>query len=189
MNPGKQFQEEVDGNVYSVVYTKHFVERYELDEPGRPAARKMIDEPTIALKIREALPAIDEIADYDTPFSGVIQSRSKKLNMSFSVSETANGFQLTMMNMMQKIGYTPKSVKDYVVQVNPGFVIRFSRGIAKPLQESVLDELIPQLSSLEDETSYHLRGADVEYWVEVAGKNVYVDDADWVRDMYEIQVA
>ena len=189
MNPGKQFSEEVDGNVYSVVYTKHFVERFELDEPGRPAVGKTTDEHVVAAKIREALPAVDEIADYDVPFSGVIQSRSKKLNMSFSVSETAGGFQVTMMNMMQKVGYTPKSVKDYVIQVNPGMTVRFSRGISRPLQEAVLDDLIPQIPSFEDGVSYHLRGADVEYWVEVAGRNVYVDDADWVRDMYEIQVA
>jgi hypothetical protein len=189
MNIGKQFSVDVEGTVYTIVYSKHFAERYDLDEPGRPAVRRSVGEDLIEQKIREALPEIDEVCSYRLPVSGIIQSRSAKLNMSFSVIETSRGRIITMMNAMRKTGYTPKSAKDYIIQVNPPVTVRFRRGISKGLQETVLSDLIPQLGGLEDGTAYHLRGEEVEYWVEMAGENAYVDDADWIRDVYEIQVS
>ena len=67
------------------------------------------------------------------------------------------------------------------------FVVRIRCEIPKSLQEAVLKDLIPQIPALEDGTAYHLRGDNVEYWVERGGTNIYVDVASPVWDIYEVQ--
>jgi len=67
--------------------------------------------------------------------------------------------------------------------------VRFRRGIPAAVREAVLEDVQQHIDELENETAYHLASDEVQYWVERWGDDYFVDDADWRRDVYEIEVA
>lgn len=188
MTPGYQFSETIEGREYRVVYTQHFVARYAIDEPGRPAVRSHIKEETIAAKAREALPFLDEIAAGDPDAEGVIKVLSLRLNMVFALREHARGFTVSLVTMMRAPKYRRSSPQDYEIELNP-IRIRFSRDISPLLRDMVVTELAVAYPDLEEGIPHHLRGETVEYWVECAAGVCYADAAGWLRDMYEVYIA
>jgi hypothetical protein len=189
MQPGFILRTRIGNLRIGVIYTSHFVERYHSDSPGRPAGRKFASEEFIQNAIREGL---REIAGYVVSgykdIEGIIRSRSKKINMSFAVKPNPRGFTLIMKNMMWKLDYTPLSLKDFVVEVNPKFNVHFQKGLDSDLKIAVLDHLSGVIRRLKKNAGYSLGDDDVRYIVETSGNDVEVFDAGWTKDMLYVDV-
>lgn len=91
-----------------VEYSPHFVDRFEREEPGRPAPTEYMDEGEIFAAIQEALPDIAQRVRGEGSFQGVITSRAYGLNMSFvAFPQGAAGVRVVMKNMMLKAPFQP----------------------------------------------------------------------------------
>jgi hypothetical protein len=188
MKLGFAFKMTEDKKSVGVVYTGHFVERYHEDDAGHLAVCKVADEAFVQSAIREAIPVIVyEIQDSGVT-NGIIRSKSKKVNMSFSVRFKDDGYTLVMLNTMYKAHYKPLHAHDFVVDVNPQFKIHFDKGLDVDLKASVLDHLMGIIHELEPDAGYTQEGIGFRYIVEMAGENVYVCDAIWSEDMLIVDV-
>lgn len=189
MRPGLAFKVEAEGVKVGVIYTSHFVQRYHLDIPGRQGAARSVSEDLVRSAIESAVSEIAEYQEGDPSLSGVIVSKSLKLNMSFTVKPKASGFTLIMKNMMMKEGYGRSSLKDYTIEVNPEFKVDFPRSIDRELKVAVLDDLPSQVPVLEDDEIYEITTPEALYTVEKAGDRIHVHDADWSEDTLIVEVA
>ncbi|OHB76275.1 MAG: hypothetical protein A2Z34_05700 [Planctomycetes bacterium RBG_16_59_8] len=191
MQPGEKFSLTVDDNKIVVVYTKHFVDRFHLDEPGRPAVCHSLTEEDIRVKIVEGSSKVAEYYYGDPGHEGVYISRTKSLNMTYVTVPSREGFTMKMKNMMIKTGYEPKSLRDYIVSVNPPFQIRFAKGIDPVVRSFVIGDLMSMFGDLNGDTAYHIASGDgeVEYWVDRRGDIFYVDEADWIREVVYVSVS
>lgn len=176
-----------DGTRYRVMYRKHFVDRFELDEPDHPAVKRRISEDTIRVKIEEAIPKIDDVV-YGKETRGVIASESQRFAMLFHVIETDHGYELNMFNMSNRVDFKPKSAKEIVIRVNPVFTVRFAEPYSFPLKLSILADISDNWRGIEPGVLYHLGGAVMDYWLERAGEIFYITGADWEGDLVEIEV-
>jgi hypothetical protein len=188
MRAGQAFKTEVEGVHVGVIYTSHFVQRYHADIPNRPAAARLVSEEFVRSAIEQAIPEIIEYQEGDPELSGVIVSKSLKLNMSFEVKPKATGFTIIMKNMMVKGGYERSSLKDYTIEINPKYRVDFPRSIDPDLKVAVLDDLPTQVPSLEDDEVYDILTPEASYTVERAGDRIHIHDADWLEDMLIIDV-
>ena len=188
ISPGFQYEVKSGERSAHVIYTTHFIERYYRPRFGLSSPSALISEDIIREKITEAADQILDILESVPKIEGVIQSAKYKLAMAFACKQSSKGQTLIMQSMMLNPNYHPKGVRDYLIEINPPVEVRFRKGISAPLREAVLAELIPELSSLEDDASYHLEGELIQYWVERFGDVYYIDDADWLYDIYEVHV-
>jgi len=177
-----------DGTRYRIMYRKHFVDRYELDEPDHPGVKRRISENTVRSKIEEAVPKIDEVV-YGKELRGVIASHSERFAMLFHAIETDYGYELNMFNMSNRVDFMPKSAKEVVIKVNPTFTVRFAEPYSFPLKLSILADISENWRGVEPGVLYHLGGDLMDYWLERAGDIFYVTGADWEGDLMEIEVA
>lgn len=182
------FKVEIDGVKVGVIYTSHFAQRFHVDIPNRPSVARYVSEDTVRSSIEKAIPEIVDYQGGDPELSGVIVSKSLKLNMSFEVKPKAGGFTLLMKNMMMKEGYTRSSLKDYTIEINPAFKVGFPRSIDQDLKVAVLDDLPTQVPSLEDDEVYDITTPEASYTVERSGDRIYIHDADWLKDMLIVDV-
>lgn len=190
MRPGFQFELVDDGTRFRVVYSSHFVDRYEVGEPqrGRAPVKGTVGEDEIRAKIEEALPQIAEIAAGDPDAEGVIVSRSRKFVMLFAVIERQDGFQLTLVTTSPGLNFKAKSPKDYIITVNPTYQVVFVPSVSYALKVAILADLAANAEFLEDGGMFHLGGELMDYWVERSGDLFHVVSADWRRPLYEVQV-
>lgn len=191
MQPGERYSLTVGDDNITIVYTKHFTDRYHRDEPGRPAVCRLMTEDEIREKIIEGIPRIAEYHYGDPGHEGVYVSKTKHLNMTYVTIPSRDGFAVKMKNMMVKKVYQPKSLRDYIVSVNPPSEVRFARGIDPIVRDFVLQDMVPMLSEFNEDTAYHIgsESGEVEYWVDRRGSIFYVDEADWIRDVVYVKVA
>jgi hypothetical protein len=189
MVPGFAFETKApDGTPYRVIYTKHFVNRYEFDEPPHhKAAKRTLSEDEIGVAIRRAVPGIDE-AVYGTVKDGTIAHRAGKFAMIFAVIDTDAGHQLNMVTISGRVDFTPRSAKEVVILVKPEFAVRFPVPLSYALKLSVLADISENWEILEDGKVYHLRGDLMEYWIERQGEKLYIPQADWTREMMEVEI-
>jgi len=191
MRPGFQFEKKIEGVNFRVVYTSHFVERYEAGEPdrGRKPVKETVQEGTIHNKIEEVLDQISEIAEGDRDAEGVIVSRRDKFIMVFAVVERQDGFQITMVTTSPGLNFKARSPKDYTITVNPTFEVIFTSDISYALKVSILADLAANGMDLEDGGTFHLGGELMDYWVERTGNRFHVVQANWGKPIYEVQVS
>lgn len=116
MRTGQIWAGDVEGIPVRVEYTRHFVSRFEKDEPGRPAVSSLMAEDEILDIIHDGLPWITNDWRKVWDFSGVITSESTDLNMSFVTETDERGLKVIMKNMMIKSRYMAKP-EDYVFAV------------------------------------------------------------------------
>lgn len=191
MNPGFQFEKTVDEVPFRIVYTKHFVERYEVGDPqkNRKPVKSTVTEEVIRQKIEEALGSIAEIVYGDPDAQGVIVSYRSRFIMTFSVIERQNGFQVNMVATSPELKFQAKSPSDYTIKVNPTFEVIFAVPVSYPLKVSILADLAENGMDLEDGGTFHLGGDLMDFWVEKTGLTFHVVQADWSNPTYEIQVS
>src|SRR3990170_668948 len=191
MVPGFQFLTRVDEVPFRVIYTKHFVERYELGDPtrNRKPVKQTIDEAMIRAKIEEALSQIAEIAAGDNDAEGVIVSQHLKFVMLFALIEREGGFQINMTTTSPGLNFKARSPSDYVIKVNPTFEVTFTSPLSYALKVSVLADIAANGEDLEDSGTFHLGGDLMDYWVERSGMKFHVVQADWMKPVYEVQVS
>lgn len=189
MHPGTAFHAVMDKQDVGVIYTSHFVERYHINSEDRPAVKKFASEQFIRSAITEGLEEITDIvtAGYGN-ISGIIRSRSKKINMSFGVHVKKGGYTLFMENAMWKLNYTPTSLKDYIIEVNPKVAVHFKVGLDADLKAAVLDHLISVIRELERNACYTLGDKDVQYTVDTEKNEVNIVSAGWTKDMLYVDV-
>jgi hypothetical protein len=102
MRAGQVWKGDVDGIPVRVAFTRHFIDRFERDEPGRPAGGRSLEPQEVWEVIETAIPDITKTWKEQWDHSGVITSRGLGLNMSF-VTETDNeGLTIVMKNLMLK---------------------------------------------------------------------------------------
>lgn len=190
MRAGFALRTQVEGLSVGVIYTSHFVERFETDLPTRPAAKRTLDEDRAQALILEALPSIAGWFSAGYSPDGLIRSRASKVNMTFSVKQKAQGgFTLVMKNVMVKEGYEPSSRRDYVVDVNPRYTIHFLRKMDRDLKLAVVDDLRAQFTELEPEGTYDLETQECKYTVDLGSESdFYIEDAEWLEDMTLVDV-
>lgn len=191
MHPGFQFQKIVDGVAFRVVYTSHFVERYEVGDvsAGRKPVKDSVLEDVIKSKIEEALDQIADIAAGDKDAKGVIVSKRGKFIMVFSVIERQDGFQVNLVTTFPGLSFQARSPKDYIIKVNPTFEVIFVSDISFALKVSILADIAANGMDLESGGTFHLGGDLMSYWVERTGDRFHVVEADWIIPMYEVQVS
>jgi hypothetical protein len=189
MRPGFAFRLKIAGQSVGVVYTTHFAERYHNDSKDRPAVKMFASEQFVQNAIKEGIP---EIAGYANRkyknLSGLIRSKSKKVNFVFEVIPKKDGFTLVMTSMMYKLNFIPLSLKDYVIEVNPKFNVHFQTGLDADLKAAVLDHLMGVIRKLERKAAYTLGDENVKYMIEIEKGDVYVDEAGWINDMLMVDV-
>lgn len=190
MEPGLRFKESVEGVEITVWLRKHFVERFDVDSPDRPAAKRTVKEEWVDQKIREALAMIAEIAAGDPDAGGVIVSRTLRFSMVFSLVATAKGIQLNMITISPRADYQARSVKDYVIKINPSVDVHFADQISPAQKHAALVALSMRFADMEAGILYHEVVSEelIEYWAERRDNSVYVDSVSWTRDVYEVQV-
>jgi hypothetical protein len=189
MNPGAQFEVMIpDGDVYRVIYTDHFVRRFEFDEPNHPAVKRTVSEVIVRAKIEEAIPKIDEVV-YGKSLKGVIVSQTERFIMLFDAVETTRGRQLQMITMSSRVDFQAKSAKEVLIKVNPEFNVIFSSPLSFALKVSILADLALNWSTIQPGTLYHLGGELMDYWLERAANTFHVPMADWAMDLMEIEVS
>lgn len=189
MNVGFQFEQIVDGTKYRVHYRKHFVDRYEFDEPEHRALKRTIPESMIRQKIEEAIPKIDTSMGDLEQGSGIIVSERDHFVMAFGLLQTSEGYQLNMTTSSKRVNFTANSAKDYTIKVNPTFTVRFGEPLSFGLTVSILADIDANWEILEPGVSYHLHGELMEYWLEKSGDTFHIFEADWAKDLLEIQVS
>lgn len=191
MNTGFQFEKTISGVRFRVLYTTHFVQRYEIGEPeiGRQPVKRTVQEETIRQKAEEALEQISEIAEGDPDAEGVIVARRNKFVMVFGVIERQDGYQINMVSTSPGLNFKAKSPKDYIITVNPIFEVIFVSDISYALKITILADLAANCMELEDGGTFHLGGTLMDYWVERTGNKFHVIQADWARPIYEVQVS
>lgn len=189
MRAGMAFKMTIDDISVGVIYTAHFVRRYHSDIPNRPAAARSVPEDVVRTTIEKAVPEIAEYQEGDPELSGVIVSKSLKLNMSFQVKPKATGFTLIMKNMMLKEGYERSSLKDYTIWINPQFRVNFPRSVDREIKAAVLDDLFLQVPTLEDGEVYDITTPEASYTVEKIEDRIHIHDADWNQDMLYVEVS
>lgn len=189
MKPGVAFEATVqDGDIYRMVYTSHFVGRFELDEPDHPAVRRTVSEAVVEEKIREAIPQIDDIV-YGKSLKGAIVSRSQRFVMLFDAVEIRGGRQVNMTTMSGKVDFRVRSAKEVVIEVNPEFTVRFSAPFSLGLKLSILADIAANWETLQSGTMYHLGGNLMDYWLERSGDEFFIPMADWQEGMVEVEVS
>ena len=119
--------------------------------------------------------------------AGIIRSAPTKANVVFSARETTRGVSVSIQMLLRKIGFIRRSARDYGLRVNPPTTVAFPCGLSAPLCDAVLADLVGDLDELDDDTGYHLESELVECWVERLGDYFEIHDADWRRDMYEVE--
>jgi len=191
MKPGFQYQKAVDGVAFRVIYTGHFVERYEVGDraAGRRPVKETVTEEAIKSKIEEALDQIADIAAGDKDAKGVIVSKHQKFIMVFSVIERQDGFQVNMVTTSPGLNFQARSPKDYVIKVNPTFEVIFVSDLSYALKVSILADIAANGMDLESGGTFHLGGDLMDYWVERTGDQFHIVEADWTTPMYEVQVS
>lgn len=191
MNPGFQFEKTIDGVSFRVVYTRHFVERYEVGDPtqNRKPVKQTVDETTIRSKIEEALEQVSDIAAGDKDAEGVIVSQHAKFVMLFALIQRQDGFQLNMVTTSPSLKFQAKSPSDYIIKVNPFFEVIFTAPLSFALKVSILADIADNAMDLEDGGTFHLGGELMDYWAERTGMKFHVVQADWAKSVYEVQVS
>lgn len=116
MKTGRVWAGDIEGIPVQVVYTRHFLDRFQKDEGDRPAVSRYVDEPEILEVILDALPGITDTWRSSWDHSGVITSKGLDLNMSFITETDQDGMKVVMKNMMLKHAYQAHS-EDYVFAV------------------------------------------------------------------------
>ncbi len=189
MKLGYQYTLDHGGHVFSVWYRAHFADRYEHDYPDRPAAKKSITEKQVRDKIELALPYLSEIVESGTESAeGVIVSLLDRFSMVFSLVKFPKGFQINMVTIDPKVDFKPKNPTDVVIQVNPEYTVRFEIPVPSGMRVAILSSLKRELEVMENEVPYHLSSEIVEYWAVHYRDKVYVEDAHWIGELYEIDV-
>ncbi len=191
MKPGFQFTEDIDGISFRIIYTTHFIERYEIGDlgAGRRPVKETVTEEAIKSKIKEALDQIADIAAGDKDARGVIVSKREKFIMVFSLIERQDGFQLNLVTTSPGLNFQAKSPRDYIIKVNPIFEVIFVSDLSYALKASILDDIAANGIDLESGGTFHLGGELMDYWVERTGDRFHVVEADWLTPMYEVQVS
>lgn len=190
MKPGLLWKTDVEGKIYTVWLTGHFVERFEVDLPDRPAAKRAISEDAVRTAIEQALSSIAEISFGDPDASGVIYAQARRFIMTWSLRPRADGFQVNMTTIKPGLDFKARSTKDYEIKVNPVYRIRFASEGSPALKAAVIEDLARSIPTLEDGALYHEADPEglVDYWVEKAGNLVEILDAHWTSDVYEVYV-
>lgn len=189
MNVGFQFEQIVDSTVYRVHYRKHFVDRYEFDFPDHPALKRTMSEDLLHQKIVQALPKIDADMGSLEQGTGIIVSSADHFVMAFGLLKTSEGYQVNMITSSKRVDFTARTAKDYIIKVNPTFIVRFEEPLSLGLTVSILADIDANWEVFEPGITYHPRGELMEYWLERTGDTFYIFQADWIRDLLEIQVS
>jgi hypothetical protein len=188
VNPGFAFRAKSGEVSVGVIYTDHFVERYEQDIPTRPAAKKTINETKVRELILKAIPRIVEWFQGGYTPDALIRARSSKVNMSLTIRKKGGGITIIMKNIMVKEGYDPSSFKDYVIELNPPHTVHFLRKMDRDLKVAVADHLAGVVSELEPDATYELTSPEASFTVDLDESDIYVEDADWLEDMAILDV-
>lgn len=99
-----------------IVYTRHFIDRFEKDEGDRPAVSRYFSDEEILNVILDAAQWILDQWLRVWDFSGVVTSHARDLNMSFQTETEKEGLTIVMKNMMIKPVYHVRP-EDYVFAV------------------------------------------------------------------------
>jgi len=67
-------------------------------------------------------------------------------------------------------------------------MIRFQAPLSYSLKLAVLADIDENWEMLEDGATYHLRGELIDYWIERNGDRLYIPQADWSREVMEIEL-
>jgi len=189
MHPGIAFSIIVDDLAVKVIYTSHFAERYSQARSKKPAPSERIGDELLQTKITEALPQIKDIILADPSIEGVIISRKTGMAIAFAARLTdAGGMTVAMKTILSSREFVPKSIRDYIVRINPSLEVRFLKVFSESMRLFVMDTLSDVFEELEDDASYHLRSEMVSYWVERNGNIFEIDEAEWLKDVYEIVI-
>ena len=188
MNAGFAFRAKSEDVSVGVIYTDHFVERYEGDIPTRPAAKKTISEGKVREMILRAIPQI--VSWFRAGFTpdALLRARSLNVNKSLTIRKKGGGITINMKNIMVKEGYSPSSFKDYVIEMNPPHKVHFLRKMDRDLKVAVADHLAGIVSELEPDSTYEFKSPEAEYTVDLDESDIYVEEADWLEDMAIIDV-
>jgi len=189
MHAGLALKATVDGLSVGVIYTAHFVERYEKDIPTRPAAKRTLSEGDVRDLVLKALPQMVSWFKAGYTPDTLIRARAKNINMSVSMRKKGGGgLTVIMKNIMVKQGYQPSAIKDYVIELNPEHTVHFLRKMDRDLKIAVADHLAGVIEELEPNATYDLETPEAEYTVDIADSDVYIEDADWLEDMVVVDV-
>jgi len=190
MKPGFQWKKDLEGKTFTVWFTGHFVERFELDLADRPAAKRRVPEEAVKTAVEQALGTIADISFGDPDAGGVIYAQSRGFIMTWTLRERADGFQLNLTTVKPGGDFKARSAKDYEIKVNPDYLVMFMPDLSPALKAAVLQDLAAAIGEMEDGTLYHRTDPDVQidYWAEKRGTRLEIPDAHWTADTYEVYV-
>jgi hypothetical protein len=190
MKPGFQWRKDLEGKTFTIWFTGHFVERFEVDLPDRPAAKRSIPEEAVKTAIEQALESIVDISFGDPDAVGVIYAQSRHFIMTWTLRARADGFQVNLTTVKPGLDFKARSAKDYEIKVNPEYLVSFIPDLSPALKAAVLQDLAGSIPEMEDGTLYHRTDPDVviDYWAEKRRTRLEVTDASWAADTYEVYV-
>jgi hypothetical protein len=117
MRAGQVWKGEVSGIPVRVAFIRHFIDRFESDEAGRPAVGRTLDPHDVWEVILDAIPDITQTWKEQWDHSGVITSRGLGLNMSFVTETDHEGLSIVMKNLMIKSSHYAAFPSDRVFAV------------------------------------------------------------------------
>lgn len=189
MKAGFAFRMDVEGVNVGVVFTTHFVERYEHGDRNRAPAKTAISEEKVLASVQEAIPVIvDWFSAGIKEIHGVIRSRSTKVNLSFDVNRKSNGFTVVVKNAMVKGDYVLSKVNDYLITVNPPYYVHFVPKLDRDLKVAVLDHLVSVVETIEPDSCVSLETPEASYVADRVENDIYIEEAGWLEDMVAVDV-
>lgn len=192
MRTGPVLTAVIDNIPVQVIYTRHFIDRYERDEPGRPAGSNYFNEDEIRAIIEEAVPAITANWKAVWDFQGLIRSQ-RDLNMTFKTTTEADGLHVIMKNMMMKREYLT-SPTDVVLEVGDGAAagipaVRFPEDVDADLRAAVMDHLLTVLHMVPENAPRTFTSPEAVYKVTRRGGDGFeVSQASWLFDTHYFDV-
>lgn len=178
MDPGPAWSGQIYDIPVEVDYTKHFVDRFEKGQPGRPAVARFVEEEEVLDTIQDAIPEIAESWVQEGDLQGVITSRSQGLNMSFLTQEEDGALHVIMKNMMLK-----KPLERY--RPFAGDLQFQVAGKDRELATAVTDHIAGLSGAIRPG---HYRSPEAVFQVDLRGGKPRISNASWIFDTRIIMV-
>lgn len=179
MVKGPQFEANVDGTHFRVVYTKHFVDRYVYREGSRPAVSEFMDAEMVREEIEKALPQIREMLQADPYAQGIIVSKPYGLSMKFFATPIDDGWQLNFATQIIVLPLWRTSEREVEIVVNPVVDVRFEGDVPEALQVTLLADLAPRFMELAPGEEETLTGELVSALIEHGERGFSVRNVEW----------
>ncbi len=182
MQPGAQWDADVDGTLLQVFFTRHFVERFYFDFDSREAVARSVDEDTVNRVIGESLPRIKDLIEHEGIAEGILVSDQHGLSMKFFTVPMRDGWRLDFATMIAGAPLWRTSPREVMVKVNPVVPVIFDREIPEDLQTAVIAEISPDLLDFEIGDVEHLGGEIARAIVERTDEGFEITDAEWAGE-------